>query len=143
MTTPFTPVNFDGESLRKEKFQQLSTNVQWLFDNRLRARFVTASGVPRESQVKMIAGKTPFPLRSDNNFVYVQVYFGSFFSAACKPVVVTGLESTSGNMHRGKVTAQGRTGELDYTGFMAVVSIDPPYTTVSSTGWIHWLAVGF
>lgn len=142
MTTPYRPVSFTNEQPTRTKMQQLANNQQWLFENMTRLRYA-AYGLTRDSGLKILTGKTSFPVVRNRNYYYAQIYFGSFFSAGCKPLVIATVETTGGNMHRSKVVVQSRAaGGIDNTGFTAIVSTES-YRTVGSAGWINWFAIGY
>jgi hypothetical protein len=138
--TPYQPVSFNGEMITTQKMNQMANNDQWLFENSPRIRY-NANGLVRDASLKVMAGKTPYPLVS-LNYVYQAVYFGSFFSAGCKPVITATIEAPSGG-HRNRVMIYGLTGgEVDNTGFQAVVTTEAA-PTLGPAGFIHWQAVGY
>lgn len=144
--TPYRPVSFDDRSLSVEKLQQVQSNIQWLFENTPRMRYThSQAAIIRDSGIKIIAGKTPYG-GVELDFLDVSVYFGSFFSSACRPVVTASVES-SGNQRR-LVTLRGINGEIDYRGFIGHVSDQENHAVISwnplrQGGWLHWTAVGF
>lgn len=139
-TTPYKPVSWDSEIINAEKLATMASNDQWLFENTPRIRYSVA-GIVKDGGLKFIAGKSAFPKIGTQNFTYVSVYFGSFFSANCKPSITTGLEGLV-TIGRSAVTLQGFSGnEIDHTGFIACISNDA-YTSVDN-GWVHWQAVGY
>lgn len=83
---PYRPVSFAEEPLTDEKMNQLANNVQWVYENSPRAMY-NAHGVVKSNGVKILAGKTWMPA-STSTLSYATVYFGSFFSQGCLPVVV-------------------------------------------------------
>lgn len=143
--TPYRPVAFTDQSLTVEKLNQTSNNIQWLFENTARMRYNTAS-IVRDNGIKIIAGKTPFPIR-DSEAIDVTVYFGSFFNAACKPIVTTTVETTGGWLRKfNTVRGIGAWGtEIDYRGFIAHVSTHESHVAnkIEAPGWVHWQAIGF
>lgn len=143
MTSPYKPVSFTSESINQQKLQQLAVNDQWLFENTARIRY-SANGLVRDSGLKIISGRTMHAVEPGRNFTYQNVYFGSFFSAGCKPVVTASVEVGSHRMHRNKISLQSLSGPgspLDHTGFMAIVSTEATNDLVA--GAIHWIAVGY
>lgn len=135
--TPYKPVSWNGEPISNAKLNQMCSNDQWLFENAARVRF--NYGGPRDAGVKIIAGKSPFSTSSLQH-VWVDVYFGSFFSAGCKPSVMTQAETTG--LGRKDIHIVGFGGEVDHRGFRAVVYTDE-VQTIESPGWVHWQAVGY
>lgn len=141
-TTDFQPISFNGEPLTNDKLNQMCNNEQYLFDRATKIRY-SVNGLIRETGLKVLAGKTPFPARRDANFIYVNVSFGNFFTAGCHPVVTATVEATSGSLHRSKVVLQKQgSSDIDNAGFVAVVTGDT-YAYLAVGGWVHWTAVGF
>lgn len=142
--TPYRPISWTDKNLTQEKLQQLSNNDQWLFENSPRLRYNYQNGlIVRDNGLKIIVGKTAYGTRA-SDAVDIHVYFGSFFSAACKPVISISVETT-GAWLRKRVTIRGIGGEIDYRGFVAHLSTDEPYVAknIEAPGWIHWHAAGF
>lgn len=140
--TPYRPISWTDQSLTKEKLQQMANNGQWLFENSPRMRYNYQGSVIKDSGLKVIAGKTAYA-STGRDWVDVPVYFGSFFSAACKPIVTATVESAN----RIDVKINGHDGvEIDYRGFRGHIWIDVIPGWVASpvpNGWLHWQAVGF
>lgn len=138
---PYVPTSFTGEQITQQKLQQMANNDQWLFENSSRVRY--NYGVVRDSQVKIIAGKTPYPATTNDN-IDVYVYFGSFFSASCKPVVAASVEPGLGTIG---LSIAGLTfgAEMDYRGFRGHVYQDyyELRNSLQYAGWVHWIAVGY
>jgi hypothetical protein len=139
----FVPTSWNGETITTDKLNQMCNNTQYLYDRSPRIRYAT-SGLTRDTGLKLLAGKTPYgPVNADHTTV--SIYFGTFFSAGCRPVVTAVVgDSTSGL--RKFCTVLGFNGEIDNTGFMAHVSSHEPSwanQVIYSGGWIHWTAVGY
>lgn len=141
---PYKPVTFNSESLSQAKLQQMANNMQWLFENNPRVRYLPPGGSPRDAGLKIMYGKAPFPIWASG--VYdAFIYFGSFFSAGCKPIVTTSLEVTGSRGAKAN-TIRGLGGEIDYRGFVArVFTVERPGvpTDIEAGGWIHWQAAGY
>lgn len=134
----YKPVSWNGEAISNTKLNQMCNNTQYIFERMPKIRYAT-QGLTRDTSLRMIAGKTPHTVAADRNFIYQDVYFGSFFTAGCKPIVTATVE---GGGHRNKVVIVGFNGEVDHTGFIAVVSTEAT-TTLTPAGFIHWTAVGY
>lgn len=139
--TPYKPVSFGSESLELSKLQQMASNDQWLFENSTKVRYRSGDLI-RDGGGKIIAGKTPYAAQS-NNYLYLPVYFGSFFSVGCKPVVTITNEPGVGG-HRNKVVIVGFSNgqEIDQRGFTAVISTEA-VATIGASGFLHWIAAGY
>lgn len=143
--TPYKPVSVNDSILTTTKLQQMANNDQWLFENSPRIRY-SAAGIVKDQGLKIISGKTSFGT-SGADYVEFTVYFGSFFSAACKPVVVATVE-VGGNDKRKLASIEGLGGEIDYRGFHGFVTTQEnqqnnAYWSIDHSGWVHWIAMGF
>lgn len=142
--TAYVPVSITSESLSQAKLQQMANNDQWLFENSPRVRY-NYGGIVRDSGLKIISGKVPTAI-SATDYTYVTIYFGSFFSASCKPIVTATAEAADGQRVRRIVNIQGISGEVDNRGFLAHVTshqqLGLPNTLVAP-GWVHFTATGF
>lgn len=142
MTSPFKPVNFDTEVLSQDKLKQLAANQNLLFGSMPKVRY-SYGGAPRDTNVKVMAGKSPLPIQPTTNWGHVIVNFGTYFTPGCKPIVTATYESLSPTVTgRMKVALEGLSGELSNSGFRAHVSGDI-YKSVRSAGFVHWIAVGY
>lgn len=139
----YVPMSWNGEPINTDKLNQMCNNSQYLFDRSPRIRY-QASGLIRDTGLKVISGKTPFAPDSSHDFVNVPIYFGSFFTSGSHPVVTATIEIVGGSWRK-YVSIQGLAGqEIDQTGFMAqVVAHENPVQNVMTGGWIHWTAVGY
>lgn len=142
--TPYQPVSFNGEMITTQKMNQMTNNDQWLFENTPRIRY-NAAGITRDQSLKVMSGKTPFTI-SSIDYENVNVYFGSFFSAGCKPVVTAVVETTGGWLRKFLTIRGANGGELDNTGFIAHITTHEPTgvgNQIEAGGWVHWTAVGY
>lgn len=143
MTTPFKPVT-TSDSLDKTTFDQMNSNQQWLFDNLTKVRY-NSGAIIRDNGLKILAGKTAFPARSDANYIHITVNFGTYFTAGCQPILVANVEGNSGSGHKEIVVPVGRAGlnvPIDHNGMTLVIS-GPQYTNIPRNGWVNWIAVGY
>ncbi len=136
---PYKSVSWsDNEPIFTSKLNQMTNNDQWLFENTPRMLY-SAFDQRRAEGVKIASGLlacNPDP----NGIQQHVVYFGSFFSESCTPVVVTGL------MHQGEVRITfgvkgiGQT-YVDHRGFEILGgTIQRPFVKAF---WIPWIAVGY
>lgn len=145
--TPYRPVAFNDKSLTKEKLEQTSNNIQWLFENSPKMRYNYANGaLVRDNGLKIIAGKTWFGAVPGRDWADSWIYFGNFFSAACKPIVTATIETTGWRLRK-FVTIRSVSGaaEVDHRGFICHISDHETVVTptIEAGGWVHWQAVGF
>lgn len=143
--TPYKATSWqDNEPLFTSKLNTMSNNDQWLYENAPRMLY-SAYGTKRTEGLKIAAGVkacTPNPA----GFQQDVVYFGSFFSESCSPVVVTGL------IHQGEVRITfgvkgiGQT-YIDHRGFEilggAIPSTFYKWNAMTKPFWIPWIAVGY
>lgn len=142
--TPYVPVSFTSEQVTQQKLQQMANNDQWLFENAAKIRY-NAAGIVRDTQVKIIAGKSPYPAVPDQEATSINIYFGSFFSASCKPIVVATVDPTYGRKLC-TINSLSDGAETDYRGFRAHIwaketAIVPD--RLNYPGFVHWIAVGY
>lgn len=145
----FVPMSWNGESITTDKLNQMCNNTQYLFDRSPRIRMMVG-GVPRDSGIKILSGKTAYAPDTTKNWTIMNVYFGSFFSSGCNPAVTVSLEASGWQGQRNHVVLGGLGtsgngtvgGPIDQTGFSAVISTEA-YSTLIVGGWIHWTAVGY
>lgn len=145
MTTPYSDVTFENEQPTRAKFQKLATNQRWLFENTPKIRY-SGAGLTRDVGLKIIAGKTPYS-PSTTDYLDLPVFFGTFFTVGCNPIVVAVVaDSVSGRRRRLDVRAHGGPA-IDHIGFIAHVVAAYQKTginqTINSSGWVHWIAVGY
>lgn len=138
-------MSWNGEPISQDKLNQMCNNTQFLYDRSPRIRYVvpgTSGTVTRDTGIKVLAGKTPFPTVTTASYLYLPIYFGTYFSSGSHPVVQATVEAANGG-HRDKVMIYGLSGgEIDQTGFQAVISVDI-LPTLAQPGWVHWTAVGY
>lgn len=142
--TPYRAVSINDKSLTKEKLQQMVNNDQWLFENTPRVRYnYLEGGLVRDSGAKILAGKALFGA-STNDWTERTIYFGNFFSAACKPIVTVTVEVTNNSMRR-YASVRGLNGsEIDNRGFLCHISTqEGKFWPVDAWGLIHYTAIGF
>jgi hypothetical protein len=143
--TPYKSVSWaDNEPIFTSKLNTMTNNDQWLFENTPRMVYSSYGGAgKRSSQLKIAAGVLTVGANGQNVQTARQL-FGSFFSTACKPVVVTSLA------HQGEVRLHWgikgiSTTYVDSRGFDVLMGADVTgkWTHMTKTFWIHWIAVGF
>lgn len=142
--TPYKAVNWqDDEPVFTNKLNVMTQNDQWLFENTPRMLY-TGFNQRRTEGMKIASG---ILLCNPNPYGVQQhvVYFGSFFSEACTPVVVTGL------MHQGEVRITfgvkgiGQT-YVDHRGFEILggaINHNANWKAMTKQFWVTWIAVGY
>lgn len=137
--TPYRPVTWNTEPISQGKLQQMADNDEWLFENAARVRY-SVNGIVKDDGLKILVGKTLYGT-SAVSAVYQDVYFGSFFSTNCNPIVTCTLETGTG-LGRKQVTLAGFGGDVDSRGFRAAIYTDE-VTYMDKAGWLHWQAIGY
>lgn len=141
----FVPVSWNGEAVSTDKLNQMANNDQYLFDRAPRMRY-TAGNLTRDTSLKMISGKTPYPANGNSWVQWVNIYFGSFFTAGCHPVVTATIE-VPGNKKMMHVVVFGfNNQEIDHTGFIAAAwnqEWPGAASFLDASGYVHWQAVGY
>lgn len=144
-SSPYSPTSFNpDEPISDDKMNQIANNVQWLYENSPRMLY-NAHGTKKGSGIKILSGMSIVPT-SASTLSTVTVYFGSFFSQGCRPVVVA--------------TPNGRGGRTRYMSTVKGIGYDYPdhrgaelqlttdeYAAASNKHLIaitvHWIAVGW
>lgn len=146
MTTPYKPISFSpGELLTRAKMNQITANQQWIFENFPRTKY-DAFGVKRTSAMKIacgavLLGSTKYGMR------FKTVYFGTFFSTGCRPIIMTNVLSRYGARRLyANLDGFGSAIHPDHRGFNIALNPDPrgngKYRVWKSV-WVHWMAIGF
>lgn len=141
--TPYKSVSWqDNEPLFTSKLNQMANNEQWLYENTPRMLYTPYN--QRRTEGLKIASGILLCMPSPTGIQQHTVYFGTFFSEACTPVVVTGL------MHQGEVRITfgvkgiGQT-YVDHRGFELLGGVIPYGTAKAFTKqfWVPWIAMGY
>lgn len=141
----YRPVSWNGEAITNSKLNQMANNTQFLFERSPKMRYA-AAGLTRDTGLKILAGKTPYPANT-RDWSDARVYFGSFFTAGCKPIVTAVVGDIQAGGLRKYISLRGHNGEIDHTGFIAHVVTFELYPggakTVTGPGFVHWTAIGY
>lgn len=139
--TPYRAVSWQPHDLLDaDKMGQLANNSQWLFENTPRINY-NAYGVSRTTGTKIAAGIQIFGA-SKTAYQTRPVYFTNFFSAACHPVVTTGVISLQ---RRTFVICNGF-GDLhpDHRGFEITIECESASANkIERACYVTWMALGF
>jgi hypothetical protein len=134
----------DSEPLDRDKLNQMANNDQWLYENTPRISY-NAHGVVKPNGAKILAGMNVAPaVRA--SVTWASIYFGSFFSQGCRPIVVgTVISGISRTRYELIVRGIG-TVFPDHRGCQFAVTTDEVtstnnYHTVGPG--INWVAVGW
>ncbi len=123
----------------------MANNDQWLFEHITKMRYQGA--VTKNDGLKILAGKAYYGPNDTNDRQDCTVYFGSFFSTGCFPVVVA-VNEVNTNGFRRLVTVRSISGsQIDHRGFIAHVSNQEnalsDQTKIVSGGTVSYIAIGW
>lgn len=144
--TTYKPVYWGEEPVSTAKLNQMVNNTQWVYENMPRMNFA-AYGVKKTSGIKIMAGTAVLPA-TGAAVSALDVSFGNFFTAGCRPVVVTGIQPTSG-LIRFYLTVRGISeNNVDHRG-VKMQAVAEYYGSSTKTPVIsnpivaHYIAVGW
>lgn len=107
MATPYKPVSWGNEYISSDKLNIMTSNDQFLFE-RTPVVYYKGYGVSKKSGgMKMLSGIVVFPANKKVSAATKNYYFGSFFSQGCKPLVTTGIATSSGGRYHAIVRGHG------------------------------------
>lgn len=148
--TTYSPVTWGGEDIDLSKLKQMANNDQFLFENL--PKMIYKGPITKAGGLKIACGKVAVPPKNSRQST-VEVYFGSFFTTGCAPVVTANARTggaTYGNRktvsiggigrvdpdHRGVALTYNTIDELDRTAIKQARTVGP-------SALIHWIAVGW
>lgn len=143
-STPYKPVTF-GNVAKIQDLQQISDNVQYVYENMPTIYYNFAGTIKKSSSLKMIAGLVNIvtPARAAWGF---GVLFGNYFSEGCQPIVTANIVTEVSSKIHLNIYGFGVKRLPDRTGFVAnciadntsaKVNVFPPGFSVS------YIAVGY
>lgn len=142
--TPFKVVSWSPDDpITDEKMDAMVSNDNWLRDNSVRGLY-TGHGVRRKEGVKIASGLALIHSRKQNT-ASKRVEFNGFFLSVCRPVVTTGLVSSSQRMVFVSIDGLG-TMHPDNRGFNAHVLVtanDKKNRRIKRNMYVSWHAVGY
>jgi hypothetical protein len=146
--TPYKPISFSpNEFLTRAKLNAMTNNDQWLFENTIRGSY-SAHNIRRSAGIKIAAGVATFAPTTTGGR-WVPIYFGSFFSVGCRPVVVaTPTGNGSGRLLCAVTSLNANASAFaDHVGFAMWMTPDAGVTAslarIYRTVYGSWIAVGW
>jgi hypothetical protein len=142
----FKDVNWsDNEYLATDKLNTMCANSRYLFE-RAPKLYYNSYGVKKDMGVRIACGTTTVPPKKGQHYYAKTVNFGAFFTAGCKPVVVT--STTTGGNRRMILTQWGIQGVgyvPDHRGFVAALATATLEKShyLSKTMYVNWIAMGY
>jgi hypothetical protein len=135
----------DGEPLDRDKLNQVANNMQWLYENTPRIAY-RAFGVNKSNGAKILAGvgTARYTLSS---LSYATVYFGSFFSQGCQPIVTAvPIQNGDGRTRYETVVRGIGRNQPDHRGCQIGITTDE-YTQSKNhhphSLTVNWIAIGW
>lgn len=144
MTLPYKPVSWIEEPVATDKLAQMANNDQWLYENTPRMKFqgynlLKTSGLKILATYGIIAPTTIYAGSTN-------VYFGSFFSVGCQPIVVAQTIATN-SQRRFHINVNGIGRAVpDHTGATLYIVTDEPSTKdvpIRASVYVHTIAIGW
>ena len=138
--SPFKRISWQiNEAITTTKTNAMANNDNWLYENMPRLQYWGA--VKRATGLKMLAGIT-YLNPAKTNKLGKTITFGSYFSAGCRPIIVTGTQGS--NAMRAHCTFRGISNlNPDHLGFVVTLYASQAGQTFSSGVYVNCIAVGF
>lgn len=131
------------DQITDEKLDAMVSNDNYLRDNMMTGQYA-AHGVTRTTGIRMLSGLVLITA-SKTNTQTKNVSFGNYFSTACRPVVTTGILSTSQRMIFATIDGLGSLAAPTRDGFQVHVYVDSTSKSkkISRNFYVSWHAMGF
>lgn len=143
-STPFKVISWSPQDpITNDKLDAMVNNDNWLRDNMMVGRY-SANGVRRSQGVRMAsglalitAGKSASRTRG--------VTFGNYFSESCKPIVTTGIVSSSQRQIFATIDGPGSKPQPQRDGFQVHVHVESKNKKkkISRNFYVSWHALGY
>lgn len=131
------------DPITDEKLDAMVSNDNWLRDNMMRGRY-SGHGVSRETGVKLLSGLALITSDKSAN-KSVNVSFGTYFSESCKPIVTTGIVSSSQRQIWAVINGPGSKPHPTRDGFQVKVHVNSKSKKkkISRNFYVSWHALGY
>lgn len=143
--TQYQSVSWGDEEITAAKLNQMNANTDYLLERAVPHQY-SAYSTNKTTGLKVICGIVSIG-PSTARQMSKNVYFGRYFSAGCRPVVLA--THASSNLWRVFISIGGigaNNLRPDHNGFKVVLNSDPLSTTKNHFAQgqhIHWLALGY
>jgi hypothetical protein len=141
---PYAPQSWsDNEPIFLEKLNAMTNNDQYLFENQPTV-YYNGHGIRKTSGTKIMSAAVSIGARASLNGGNT-FYFGNFFSAGCRPLVICSVNSYPQGRYFLATRGIG-TFWPDHRGFevrIAASEANPKANRISATVWIPFIAVGW
>ena len=119
-TSSYKRLTWGNEPILTGKLQTMVDNTDFVYAHMPNVKY-TRAGVNRESGVKILAGAIHVPKKHAANKKR-DVYFGSFFSAGCFPIIIASVNAAPQSRYIVNTRNLDDTWLPDNRGFKAVIS---------------------
>lgn len=144
--TSFKDVNWsDMEPIATDKLNTMTSNTRYLFE-RAPKLYYNSYSVKKDTGIKIACGTTTIAPRKGQHYYSKNVYFGSFFTAGCKPVVVTSVTSPyNRRMILSQWGIQGTGYVPDHRGVVVCVATATMEKAhyLAKQVYVNWIAMGY
>lgn len=143
-STPFKVISWaPSEPITDDKLDAMVNNDNWLRDNMMLGRYA-ANGVRRETGVRMASGLALITSGKSANKSQT-VSFGNYFSESCRPIVTTGIVSSSQRQIFATIDGPGSKPQPTRDGFQVHVHVESKNKKkkISRNFYISWHALGY
>lgn len=133
------------DAVTADKLNLMSQNSRYLLERQAKLTY-NAYGIQKDSGLKIAAGIITAP-RNTSDSQLVNVYFGSFFTPGCQPVISLGCHSpVQGRIMLTFMGLGGHTAVPDHRGFICRLGLadkNPATQFFIQSVYVHWIAVGY
>lgn len=143
-STPFKVVSWSpNDPLEDDKLDAMVQNDNWLLENMMRGQY-NSTGVVRETGLKFAGGLAIITSgKSASKSRYVN--FDNYFSESCKPIVTTGIVSSSQRQIHATIDGPGSKPQPTRDGFQIHVYVQSKNKKkkISRNFYVSWHALGY
>lgn len=145
MTQPYKAVSWNEEPISVDKLNTMTNNDQWLFENTPRMKY-HGYNILKTSGLRILATYALIPATTARASSR-GVYFGSFFSQGCQPIVVAQPVPTNSGQRRFFVAVNGIGRAVpDHTGATITLTaseLNPKSDRIANQVYCHVIAIGW
>lgn len=143
-STEFKVVSWSPrDPITDEKLDNMVNNDNWLRDHQVRGRY-SANGVRFDVGIRMASGLALITSSksADRN---KSVSFGNYFSEGCKPIVTTGIVSSSQRQIFASIDGPGSKPQPTRDGFQVHVHVNSKNKRrkITKNFYVSWHALGY
>lgn len=143
-STQFKQITF-GNVVKAEDFQQLSNNIQYVYENMPTVFYNLNGSVKKSSGCKILAGTVNIAPKVVPSWGF-GVYFGSFFSEGCHPIVTANIMTNVQTKILMNIYGLDKTRTPDSKGFVAncIADNNTKVNQLPGNGFtVSYIAIGY